>query len=194
MFYFNLLVILLVHFHVYASLVTSFKKSTFKGPIRKKGHIDRKLWGRGQAPRLPPLLRRACLNVLNFRKFDIVIQFQMSGINSFLFFFEKYKAFRWQYYFKKRVSRGLAKDLFKHLRQRALQAINYCCKALHFMFMRGSCLRLWKSSRSQMVFKIGVPEILTPTQVFFCEYCEIPKNSFFHRTLLVAASASGISV
>ena len=28
----------------------------------------------------------------------------------------------------------------------------------------------------------------TPTQVFFCEYCEIFKNSFFYRTILVAAS------
>ena len=30
----------------------------------------------------------------------------------------------------------------------------------------------------------------TSTQVFFCKYCEIFKNSFFYRPLLVAASAS----
>ena len=28
----------------------------------------------------------------------------------------------------------------------------------------------------------------TQTQVFFCEYCKIFKNSFFYRTLPVAAS------
>ena len=28
----------------------------------------------------------------------------------------------------------------------------------------------------------------TLTQVFFCEFCEISKNTFFHRTPLVAAS------
>ena len=28
----------------------------------------------------------------------------------------------------------------------------------------------------------------TPTRMFFCEYCEIFKNSFFYRTRLVAAS------
>ena len=31
----------------------------------------------------------------------------------------------------------------------------------------------------------------TPTQVFFCEYCEIFKNSYFHRTPRVAASVNG---
>ena len=30
----------------------------------------------------------------------------------------------------------------------------------------------------------------TPTQVFFCEYCEIFKNSFFYRTALMAAPLS----
>ena len=29
----------------------------------------------------------------------------------------------------------------------------------------------------------------TLAQVFFCEFCEISKNTFFHRTPLVAASA-----
>ena len=28
----------------------------------------------------------------------------------------------------------------------------------------------------------------TPTQLFFCEYCEIFKNRFFYRTPLMAAS------
>ena len=28
------------------------------------------------------------------------------------------------------------------------------------------------------------------TQVFFCEYCEIFKNTFFHKTPLVAAAMS----
>ena len=32
----------------------------------------------------------------------------------------------------------------------------------------------------------------TPTQVFSCEYREIFKNSFFYRTIPVAASASQI--
>ena len=55
-----------------------------------------------------------------------------------------------------------------------------------------------------MFFKIGVLEDFaiftgkhlclqvsfkeTPTQVFSCEYCEIFKKSFFHRTPLVVAS------
>ena len=34
--------------------------------------------------------------------------------------------------------------------------------------------------------KTPVPESLT--QVFSCEFCEISKNIFFHRTPLVAAS------
>ena len=74
-----------------------------------------------------------------------------------------------------------------------------------------------RSSRSQMLFKIGIfenfaiftgkypcwslfkiklqawkPATLlkrTLTQSFSCEYCEIFKNSFFHRTSQVAASA-----
>ena len=28
----------------------------------------------------------------------------------------------------------------------------------------------------------------TPAQVFSCEFCEISKNTYFHRTPLVAAS------
>ena len=32
----------------------------------------------------------------------------------------------------------------------------------------------------------------TPTQMFSCEFCEIFKNTFFQRTPLVAASASGL--
>ena len=72
------------------------------------------------------------------------------------------------------------------------------------------------TSRPQMFFKVGVlksyaiyagkhlcwsiflkkfqyfmPTTLkeTPAKVFSCEYCKIFKNSFFHRTLPVAASA-----
>ena len=63
----------------------------------------------------------------------------------------------------------------------------------------------FRSRRSQMFFKIGVPEnfaIFTgkhlcwslflikrdATQVFCYEFCEILKNTFFYRTRLVAAS------
>ena len=73
-----------------------------------------------------------------------------------------------------------------------------------------------RTSRSQMFFKVDVlksyaiftrkhlrwslffkkfqsfrPATLkeTPAKVFSCEYCKIFKNSFFHRTLPVAASA-----
>ena len=31
-------------------------------------------------------------------------------------------------------------------------------------------------------------------QVFSCEFCEIPKNTFFHRTPLVAASGLTVTV
>ena len=31
----------------------------------------------------------------------------------------------------------------------------------------------------------------TLTEVFSCQFCEISKNTFFHRTPLVAASAMG---
>ena len=45
---FNLLVILLVDFHVQCLLpVTSFRTSTFKGFISKKGHINREIWRGG---------------------------------------------------------------------------------------------------------------------------------------------------
>ena len=70
----------------------------------------------------------------------------------------------------------------------------------------------FRTSRSQMFFKVGVRNICrktpalglffkkfqsfrpatlkeTPAKVFSCEYCKIFKNSFFHRTLPVAASA-----
>ena len=66
----------------------------------------------------------------------------------------------------------------------------------------------YRSSRLQMSFKIGVLKnfafihrkkpvlcwnlflikLLTPTQVLFCEYCEILKTNFFYRTPTVAAS------
>ena len=35
--------------------------------------------------------------------------------------------------------------------------------------------------------KTPVPESLTPTQRFSCEFCEISKNTFSHRTPPVAA-------
>ena len=34
----------------------------------------------------------------------------------------------------------------------------------------------------------------TLAQVFSCEFCEISKNTFFHRTPLVAASGSFTSI
>ena len=63
-----------------------------------------------------------------------------------------------------------------------------------------------RSSRSRMFFKIGVHKNLanfrgkhlpkslqfyqkeTPTKMFSCEFCDIFKNTFFYRTLPVAAS------
>ena len=52
----------------------------------------------------------------------------------------------------------------------------------------------FKSSRSQMFFKIGVliEKIYlkeNPPQVFSCKYCEIYKNSYFEEHLRTAASA-----
>ena len=45
-----------------------------------------------------------------------------------------------------------------------------------------------------MFFKIGVTATLlkkkTPTQSFFCKYCEIFKNSLFNTTPPIAASVS----
>ena len=36
--------------------------------------------------------------------------------------------------------------------------------------------------------KVALQHMWTPTQVFSCEYCKIFKNSFLHKTSLVAAS------
>ena len=57
----------------------------------------------------------------------------------------------------------------------------------------------YRSSRSQMFFKIGILKNFTiftgkqlcwrdsNTGMFSCEYCEFFKNRFFYRTLPVAA-------
>ena len=85
----------------------------------------------------------------------------------------------------------------------------YLCTA-HEIFMKGEFLlilkvgwvNIYRSSRSQMFFKIGVFKDFaiftrkgrklywkeTLTQLFSCDYCEIFKNTSFHRTSLVAAS------
>ena len=49
MFSFNLLLILLVDFHVYFGSLLS-EKVYLKGPSEKKGTCDRKLWGLGRRP------------------------------------------------------------------------------------------------------------------------------------------------
>ena len=72
------------------------------------------------------------------------------------------------------------------------------------------------SSRSQMFFKLAVLKNFTnltekhlcwsiffkklqalgwrPTQVFFCENCEIFKNNFFNRTPLVTVSVNSLTI
>ena len=59
----------------------------------------------------------------------------------------------------------------------------------HFPFLR--------SSRQEVFCEKGAPDLqlywkrekVTLVQVFSCEFCEISKNTFLHRTPLVAASA-----
>ena len=62
------------------------------------------------------------------------------------------------------------------------------------------CFKLFRSSRPEVFCKKGVlgnatcnfVKKETLAQVFSCEFCEISKNTFFHRTPLMAAS--GISI
>ena len=63
-------------------------------------------------------------------------------------------------FFKKSVLKNFAKFTGKHL-----------CQS--FFFNKVTGLQLWKE---------------TPAQVFSCQFCEISKNTFSHRTPLVAAS------
>ena len=42
--------------------------------------------------------------------------------------------------------------------------------------------------------KTPVPEKETLVEVFSCEFCEISKNTFFHRTPLVSASRNDIFI
>ena len=69
MFYFNLLVIFLVDFHVYFGLLLS-KRAHLKGSSEKKGTSTENFGGRegegGQTPPLHPLLRRGCIISLQF--------------------------------------------------------------------------------------------------------------------------------
>ena len=54
-------------------------------------------------------------------------------------------------------------------------------------------LEISQNSRARVSFLIKMQAVglaQTLAQVFSCEFCEISKNSFFHRTLLVAASVT----
>ena len=49
-----------------------------------------------------------------------------------------------------------------------------------------------ENNRARVSFFNKVAKKETLAQLFFCEFCEISKNTFFHRTTLVAASVSHI--
>ena len=46
---------------------------------------------------------------------------------------------------------------------------------------------MYSVNKSETVVQSGIKKE-TLAQVFSCEYCEISKNTFFHRTPLIAAS------
>ena len=75
-----------------------------------------------------------------------------------------YRSSRPELFCKKVVLRNFAKFTGKHL-----------CQSLFFNKVSGL--------RPATLLKKE-----TLTQVFFCEFIEISKNTFFHRTLLMAAS------
>ena len=99
MLYFNLLVIWLVDFHVYFEF--SFKKSTLKGLIRKKRHIDRKLWVVGR--RLLCLLAPKGLQNNYFVEYmnnwlnqnNYFVEYINNSLNKNSSFVERIKLFRW---------------------------------------------------------------------------------------------------
>ena len=66
-------------------------------------------------------------------------------------------------FYEKGVLRNFAKFTGKHL-----------CQSLFFNKVAGAAYHFIKKK--------------TLAQVFFCEFCEISKNTFFYRTPLVAAS------
>ena len=68
-------------------------------------------------------------------------------------------------FFKKGVLRNFAKFTGEHL-----------CQSLFFNKVAGGACNFIKKE--------------TLAQVFSCEFCEISKNTFFHRTPLVAASVT----
>ena len=57
-----------------------------------------------------------------------------------------------------------------------------------FLKISQNSLENCKSLLSNDFFKIFFIKKDTLAQVFSCEFCKIFKNTFFHRTLLVAAS------
>ena len=58
----------------------------------------------------------------------------------------------------------------------------------------------YRSSRPEVFYRKGVPRVCnfikkeTLAQVFSCEFCEISKNTFFHRTPPVAASVNKLNI
>ena len=65
---------------------------------------------------------------------------------------------------------------------------NRCSKKFRILYRKKPVLEsLFDKSCRPESFQTYEKE--TPTQMFSCEYCESFKNSFFYRTLLVAASA-----
>ena len=75
-------------------------------------------------------------------------------------------------------------------------------KQLRELFCKKMFLKIWENSQKDTCVEVSFfnkiaglrPSTLlkkeTPTQVFFCEFCQIFKNNFFYRTLTVAASGN----
>ena len=77
-------------------------------------------------------------------------------------FHERSRSSRPEVFCKKAVLRNFTKFTVKHL-----------CKSLFFNKVAGGL---------NFIKKVTLP------QVFYCEFCEISKKTFLHRTPLVAAS------
>ena len=95
------------------------------------------------------------------------------------------------------VQRYSVKKMFSEFSQNSQE--NTCAK-VSFLIKLQASLFFNKVADKYTTTTAGRPQACnfikkeTLAQVFSCEFCEISKNTFFHRTLLVAASVNKISI
>ena len=145
-------------------LVTSFKKSTFKGLIRKKGHIDKKLGGGGgRRPHCPhPLLWKACITrkkkkkrICNMSKDSIL----------WITLMYKWKRFELKDWSKILISEA-PPELFLEISQNSQQ--NTCARESFLITLQTGLQLYWKRVSNHRYFPVNFVEFI--------------RTSFLHNT------------